>query len=58
MIHFYPNLVVKLAKISPKMVVKNDVIFGKTPPPPPKPMTSFMNDPLQWCTNIITIQYV
>ena len=52
LIHFYPNLVVKLAKISPKMVVKNDVIFGKKNlsrhqpsefenPPPPKPMTSF-----------------
>ena len=33
LIHLYPNLVVKLAKISPKMVVKNDVIFGKTPLP-------------------------
>ena len=33
MIHFYPNLVVKLAKIIPKMVVKNDFIFGKTPLP-------------------------
>ena len=31
LIHFYPNLVVKLAKISPKMVVKNYVIFGKNP---------------------------
>ena len=39
------------------MVVKNDVIFGKPPDPPvishhnlktpsPKPMTSFVNDPL------------
>ena len=31
-IHFYPNLVVKLATISPKMVVKNEVIFSETPP--------------------------
>ena len=31
LIHFNPNLVVKLAKISPKIVVKNDVIFGKPP---------------------------
>ena len=47
LIHFYPNLVVKLAKISPKMVVKNDVIsrhnLEKTPPP--KPMSSFAKDP-------------
>ena len=28
---FYPNLV-KLAKNSPKMAVKNDVIFGKPLP--------------------------
>ena len=34
LINFYPNLVVKLAKISPKMVVKNDVKFGKNPPSP------------------------
>ena len=33
LIHFGPNLEVKLAKISPKMVVENDVIFGKTPSP-------------------------
>ena len=57
LIYFYPNLVAKLEKISPKMVVKIDVIFGKTPLPPvisrhnlknpsPKPMTSFVNDPL------------
>ena len=49
LIHFYPNLVIKLAKISPKMVVKNDVIFGEAPPPVisrHKPMTSFVNDPL------------
>ena len=57
LIHFHPNLVLKLAKISPKMVVKNDVIFGKKtspiisrhdlkPPSPPKPMTSFVNHPL------------
>ena len=32
LIHFYPNLVVKLAKISPEMVVKNDLIFGKPSP--------------------------
>ena len=47
MIFFYPNLVVKLAKISPIIVVKNDVIFGRlhspiisrhnlNPPPPPQ----------------------
>ena len=37
------------------MVAKNDVIFGKTPSPRhnsktslhPKPMTSFVNDPLR-----------
>ena len=34
LIHFYPDLVVKLAKISLKMVVKNDVIFGKPPHQP------------------------
>ena len=59
MIHIYPNLVVKLAKISPEMVVKNDVIFGKPPvisrhnlkkTPPPKPMTSFVNNPLMHAT--------
>ena len=33
LIHFYSNLVVKLAKISPKMIVKNDAIFGKKNPP-------------------------
>ena len=43
------------------MVVKNDVIFGKKPspviiwkPPPPKPMTSFVNDPLLNCTIILS----
>ena len=50
LIHFYPNLVVKLAKISPKMVLKNYVIFGKNQPSqfenPHKPMTSFVNDPI------------
>ena len=52
LIHLYQNLIVKLAKISPKMVVKNDVIIGNPLPPhylntlPPKPMTSFVNDPL------------
>ena len=52
LIHFYPNLVVKMAKIIPNGC-KNDVIFGKNPPSPrhnlknpsPKPMTSFVNDP-------------
>ena len=53
-LNIYPNLVVKLAK----MVVKNDVIFG-TPhvisrhnlntPSPPKPMKSFVNNPLYYC---------
>ena len=33
LIHLYQNLVVKLAKISPKMVVKNDVLFGNPLPP-------------------------
>ena len=35
LVHFYPNLVVKLAKISPKMVVKHDVMLATPPPPPP-----------------------
>ena len=33
LIHFYPNLVVKMAKIIPNGC-KNDVIFGKNPLPP------------------------
>ena len=31
MIHFYPNLVIKLAQISPKMVVKNGM-YDTLPP--------------------------
>ena len=37
LIHFYPNLVVKLAKISPKMVLYNGLIFGKPPSPRHQP---------------------
>ena len=29
LIHIYPNLLVKLEKIGPKMSLKNNVIFGE-----------------------------